>query len=135
MDGRIEFIGENVTVSEHSDPSLCGVSGKIIGESRETITIESNGKQKMISKRPAKFMFEKTRKIVNEKKSIAQQDVMQELKLTNDAPARELIMPLKFRGERIVLPELVTNMTGFSELHNYKIKAKKGKLEIEEFKI
>ena len=58
MDGRMEFIGENVTVSEHSDPSLRGVSGKIIGESREMITIESNGIQKMISKRPAKFMFE-----------------------------------------------------------------------------
>jgi RNase P/RNase MRP subunit p29 len=58
MDGRKEFIGENITVSEHSDPSLRGISGVITGESRETITIESNGIQKMISKRPAKFMFE-----------------------------------------------------------------------------
>ena len=38
MDGRVEFIGENVTVSEHTDPSLRGVSGIIVGESRETIT-------------------------------------------------------------------------------------------------
>ena len=83
----------------------------------------------------AKHFFTKTKEIVAKQKGIAQQDVMQELKLTNDAPARELIMPLKFRGEKIVLPELVTNMTRFSELHNYKIKAKKGKLEIEEFKI
>ena len=58
MDGRVECIGKNVTVSEHSDPSLRGVSGKIIGESRETITIENSGIQKMISKRPGKFMFE-----------------------------------------------------------------------------
>lgn len=58
MDGRVEFIGENVTVSEHTDPSLRGVSGIIVGESRETITIENSGIQKMISKRPGKFMFE-----------------------------------------------------------------------------
>lgn len=83
----------------------------------------------------AKFFFDKTREIVTKQNVSAGNDVMQELNLNNDAPARELIMPLKFRGERIFLPELVTNMTGFSELHNYKIKAKKGKLEIEEFRM
>ena len=43
MDGRTEFIGENVTISHHSDPSLCGVSGMIIDETRETVVIKSNG--------------------------------------------------------------------------------------------
>ena len=38
MDGRDEFMGEEVTVSKHSDPSMRGVSGKIIDETRETIT-------------------------------------------------------------------------------------------------
>jgi RNase P/RNase MRP subunit p29 len=58
MDGRAEFIGENVHISYHSDPSLCGVSGMIVDETRETIVIESEGVRKVISKRPAKFMFE-----------------------------------------------------------------------------
>ena len=58
MDGRLEFIGENVQISYHSDPSLCGVSGMIIDETRETIVIESEGVRKVVSKRPAKFMFE-----------------------------------------------------------------------------
>ena len=58
MDGRLEFIGENVQISYHSDPSLCGVSGMIVDETRETIVIESEGVRKVISKRPAKFMFE-----------------------------------------------------------------------------
>ena len=58
MDGRGEFIGENVTVSFHSDPTLRGVSGKIINETRETLVIECEGIQKTVSKRPAKFMFE-----------------------------------------------------------------------------
>jgi len=58
MDGRTEFIGENVEVSYHSDPSLCGVSGMIVDETRETMVIESKGVRKIISKRPARFMFE-----------------------------------------------------------------------------
>ena len=57
MDGRDEFMGEDVTVSKHSDPSLQGISGKIVNETRETITILSNGKAKMVSKRPGKFIF------------------------------------------------------------------------------
>ena len=57
MDGRGEFMGEQVTVSQHSDPSIQGISGKIIDETRETITIFSNGKAKMVSKRPGEFMF------------------------------------------------------------------------------
>ena len=58
MDGREEFIGENVQISYHSDPSLCGVSGMIVDETRETMIIESEGVRKIISKRPARFMFE-----------------------------------------------------------------------------
>ena len=57
MDGRAELMGEQVTVSQHSDPSIQGISGKIIDETRETITIFSDGKAKMVSKRPGKFMF------------------------------------------------------------------------------
>ena len=57
MDGRDEFMGEQVTVSEHSDPSIQGISGKVVDETRETITIISDGKTKMVSKRPGKFMF------------------------------------------------------------------------------
>ena len=58
MDGRDEVMGEQVTVSEHSDPSIQGISGRIVDETRETITIFSDGKSKMVSKRPGKFMFE-----------------------------------------------------------------------------
>ena len=59
MDGRDEFIGEQVTVTEHSDPTICGISGVVTDETRETITIDCDGSQKMISKRPATFLFDK----------------------------------------------------------------------------
>ena len=57
MDGRVELIGEHVEVSYHTDPSLCGISGTVIDESREMLVIRSNGSKKIISKRPAKFAF------------------------------------------------------------------------------
>ncbi len=58
MDGRAEFIGEKVTVTEHTDPSICGISGIIVDETRETITINCNGNRKMVSKRPATLSFD-----------------------------------------------------------------------------
>ena len=58
MDGRVELIGEHVEVSYHTDPSLCGISGTVIDESREMLVIRSKGSKKIISKRPAKFVFE-----------------------------------------------------------------------------
>ena len=59
MDGRDEFIGEHVTITEHSDATICGVSGVVTDETRETITIDCNGIRKMISKRPTTFLFDK----------------------------------------------------------------------------
>ena len=79
MDCRTEFIGENVTISHHSDPSLCGVSGMIVDETRETVVIESNGLKKIVSKRPAKFMFENG-EIVGSKIAYRPQDRIKKVK-------------------------------------------------------
>ena len=84
----------------------------------------------------ARYFFEKTSEVVSEKKRIAGRSVMEELNLVpSKNPSQELITNLRFKGEKIVLPELVTKMTQFSEINNYKIKVAKGKLEIEEFKV
>ena len=40
IDGRGEFIGEHVEVTHHSDPSLCGMSGIVVNETRETLVIK-----------------------------------------------------------------------------------------------
>ena len=58
MDGRVELIGEHVEVTHHTDPSLCGISGMVVDETRETLVIRSNGSKKVVSKRPARFIFE-----------------------------------------------------------------------------
>ena len=82
----------------------------------------------------AKFLHRKTEEIVIKDKKDATQEVMKELK-TDNGITQEIISNLTFRGERIVLPELITRMTGFSERKEYSLKVKKGKVEIEEFKI
>ena len=79
MDGRTEFIGENVTISHHSDPSLCGVSGMIVDETRETVVIEANGLKKMVSKRPAKLLFENG-EIIGSKIAYRPQDRIKKVK-------------------------------------------------------
>ena len=79
MDGRAEFIGEYVTISHHSDPSLCGGSGMSIDETRETVVIESDGSKKTVSKRPARFMFENG-EIVGSKVAYRPQDRIKKAK-------------------------------------------------------
>ena len=72
-------MGEEVTVSVHSDPSIQGIAGKVIDETRETITIFSNGKAKMVSKRPGKFMF-KTGELNGNKIAYRSQDRIKKVK-------------------------------------------------------
>ena len=55
--------------------------------------------------------------------------------LSGDSPLQEIITELQFRGERILLPEIITKITKFSDRKEYALKVKKGQLEITEFKI
>ena len=80
MDGRVELIGEQVEVSYHTDPSLCGISGTVIDESREMLVISSNGSKKIISKRPAKFVF-KDGELVGKKIAYRPQDRIKKVKV------------------------------------------------------
>ena len=80
MDGRVELIGEYGEVSYHTDPSLCGISGTVIDESREMLVIRSNGLKKIISKRPAKFVFEDG-ELVGKKIAYRPQDRIKKVKV------------------------------------------------------
>ena len=50
-----EFIGQRARIIECTDPSLAGVEGIIIDETRNTFLIDANGKEKMVAKDIAKF--------------------------------------------------------------------------------
>jgi ribosomal protein S6--L-glutamate ligase len=83
----------------------------------------------------AKYMFRKTEEVVLGKKKQDSADVMKELEIENGNEGQEIITNLQLRGERILLPEIVTKITKFSDRKEYTVKVKKGKLEIEEFNI
>lgn len=50
-----ELIGLEVEIVNSTDPSLIGVQGTIVDETRETFVIEQAGKQKVVSKAIAIF--------------------------------------------------------------------------------
>jgi ribonuclease P protein subunit POP4 len=53
-----EFIGLEVAVVAASDPTQIGVRGRVVDETRNTITIDVNGVEKVVQKRGAVFRFE-----------------------------------------------------------------------------
>jgi len=82
----------------------------------------------------AKFLFRKTDAILNASHKVATTKVLKELSADPDA-GHEIITHLTLRGERILLPELITKITGFNDRREYLVKARKGKLNVEEFRI
>jgi len=52
---RYEFIGTEAKVSKSTNPGYVGISGKIIDETRNTLTILHEGKRKIVVKDSAVF--------------------------------------------------------------------------------
>ena len=82
----------------------------------------------------AKYFFQRTEELVKGQKQIEAEKVIKDAALEH-SEKQEVISTLQFRGEKIVLPEFVSKITKFNDIKEYNIKVKKGKLEIEEFKI
>ncbi len=82
----------------------------------------------------ARFLCRKTEERLNAGKKTASENVMKELTETDPESSQEIITPLQFRGERILLPEWITRICKFQEHKEFDVKAKKGKVEIEEMK-
>jgi len=90
----------------------------------------------------AKFLFRKTQEAVSDSTRSGAvsdstrsgaADVLRDISIdTKSSATQQIVTSLHFRGERILLPELVTKMTDFSDQKEYTFKARKGKLEIEE---
>jgi ribonuclease P protein subunit POP4 len=54
---RLEFIGLEVEVIESPHPGYKDVSGKVVDETKNTLTISSRGKEVMVPKRSNVFQF------------------------------------------------------------------------------
>lgn len=78
----------------------------------------------------AKFLFRRTTERMDSHKEKTADDLMREVDIEEKNGAKDVITHLDFRGERILLPELVTKMTHFSEKDEFVIEMKEGKLKI-----
>jgi ribosomal protein S6--L-glutamate ligase len=82
----------------------------------------------------AKFLYKKTKDFKKAGKDTEAASVMKELGVENaETAGRHIISTLDFRGNRILLPEVVTNITKFNEKDEYSIDAEKDRLEIKKF--
>ena len=79
----------------------------------------------------AKFLHKQAKKFKEKGKEVGATELMTELGIGKAEKAREIIANLSFRGEKILLPEVITKITQFNERDEYIIKAEKGKLTIE----
>ncbi|HDM35713.1 MAG TPA: ribonuclease P protein component 1 [Candidatus Syntrophoarchaeum butanivorans] len=52
-----ELIGLDVVVEDNTNPSMIGIAGKVVDETRNMLVIEENGVEKMIPKSQSTFLF------------------------------------------------------------------------------
>ncbi|PIN80027.1 hypothetical protein COV11_04810 [Candidatus Woesearchaeota archaeon CG10_big_fil_rev_8_21_14_0_10_30_7] len=77
----------------------------------------------------AKFLFEKTKELKKTKTKKEHTSMMQEL-LSEE---QELITQVEYRGERIILPKLVSKLSKFEENDDVVITSKKGNITIKKY--
>ena len=81
----------------------------------------------------ARYLYQRTLDIVQRNRTSSAAEIMDEISLNPKEvkSSQKIISQLTFRGQRIILPEFVTNLAGFSDDKEYSIVTKKGKIEIE----
>jgi len=80
----------------------------------------------------AKYLFDQTKSSKESGKKVETTKIFEELGIAKQKQAaKELLMNLDFRGDRVLLPEIVTKATGFSEKDEFSVKVEKGKVVIE----
>ena len=77
----------------------------------------------------AGYLYEKTREFTESGKKIGAKEILNEI----ETKPKEIITSLDFRGNRILLPELITKITGFSDKEEFSIKGDKDGLIIKRF--
>lgn len=85
----------------------------------------------------AKFLFNKTKEFVENKNVVGTTKVFKDLGIDESSKGKikEIITHLDFRGNRILLPESITDMTKFSEKDEYIVKVEGDTLIIKKSKI
>jgi len=54
---KLEFIGVEASVVRSTDPSLVGVRGLVVDETRNTFVLDAGGREKRVPKQGTRFRF------------------------------------------------------------------------------
>ncbi|MBI2146054.1 RimK family alpha-L-glutamate ligase [Candidatus Woesearchaeota archaeon] len=81
----------------------------------------------------ARYLHYHTQRVLDGTKREETKTVMKEI-MPDEQMTHQIITALQFRGERILLPDIVTKFARFSDRKEYLLTLKKGKVEIEESK-
>ena len=84
----------------------------------------------------AKFLFKRTCERMSRQDDKASQDILKEINgEKEDDSVKEIITNIDFKGERMLLPPIMTKLTAFDEDSEVVIKASKGELSIKRFNV
>jgi ribosomal protein S6--L-glutamate ligase len=84
-----------------------------------------------VAEKIAQFLYRKTRELKNQGDETDASKVLEDMGIEKtDATCQDIIANLDFRGRRILLPDLVTNITEFGEDEEVILQPCKGKLTI-----
>lgn len=83
----------------------------------------------------AKYLYQKTLERKEKVSKHNTEEIMKELVNDDELEEQELITGLEFRGNKILLPEIITKLTKFNENADYKFTAKKESLRISRFDV
>ena len=82
----------------------------------------------------AKFLYEKTKEFIDRKKGKDTSKIFTDLGIsTENKRSQEIISNLDIRSDRIVLPKVVSDITGFNEQDEVILRVKRGRLVVERF--
>ncbi|MBI2665373.1 RimK family alpha-L-glutamate ligase [Candidatus Woesearchaeota archaeon] len=79
----------------------------------------------------ASYLYRKTEDVISKSKQKEAEQMIKEISV-NEHGFQEIISPLLFRGDKILLPEFVNRLAKFNEQKEYSIKVKKGSVEIKD---
>jgi len=113
---------------------LEGVKGPLVIEANISPGLQGITKATKIdvADKIARYLYERTKELVESRHEAEAKEILADL---NGVPgeAHEMITQLDFRGAKILLPEAMTRITGFSEDDTVQMRAVKGKLVIKRF--
>lgn len=119
---------------------ICGVD--ILESSKGPLVIEVNSSPGLqgiteitkidIADKIAKHLYENTKRKATVHRNKKTKEIMTELNV-QPSSEKEMMLSLDFRGNRIMLPQIITQLTKFNQSQTVKMQATKNKLVIEKF--